>query len=114
VLGACGGDDAETSTSGAAAAGVTITQLAVRPEETIAPDTEVTAGAAKRKGVARRVANGGGRTASKKPPKGLDPVWRQIESTVETNEAALCLDVEDGFQCLEGGDRGSVTASAAR
>jgi hypothetical protein len=103
ALGACGGDDNDSSSSPATSDAAT-TQSAAGPEDTIAPDAAVGAGLVKLKGVAEKVADASDADTSKAAAEGLETVWKPIEGTVKKNEPDLYLDVEDSFERLSSGD----------
>ena len=106
ALGACGGDDNDSSgaSSSAASTDAATTQAAAGPEDTIAPDAVVGAGLVKLKGVAEQVADASDADTSKDAAEGLEAVWKPIEGTVKKNEPDLYLDVEDSFERLSSGD----------
>jgi len=106
ALGACGGDDNDSSgaSSSAASTDAATTQAAAGPEDTIAPDAVVGAGLVKLKGVAEQVADASDADTSKEAAEGLETVWKPIEGTVKKNEPDLYLDVEDSFERLSSGD----------
>jgi hypothetical protein len=82
------------------------------PESHIAPDSEVTAGLGKLKGVGDKVAASADGDASKDAAEGLEPVWQPIEGTVKKNEPDLYLDIEDSFQRMESGNLANAKQGA--
>src|SRR4051812_13403412 len=88
ALGGGGGSESDSSGSSATATATgdaTTAQATAAPEDTIAPDAEVSAGLVKLKGVAAQAAGAADGDQAKEASAGLEAVWRPIEGTVKKN-----------------------------
>ena len=104
ALGACGTDDGDAADSG---------PTTTAPEQKVSSDADVAAGLAKmRASLDELIAAGSDAAKAGAANDELEPVWKDIEGTIKTNEPDVYITIEDAMSELSAGVEGDEEKGA--